>query len=87
MCSDQLQHRRTNLARRSLLGEDLEYHDQSIVAVDDKESARDFLQTIEDFMSRKAHEQAAVRKRLGAPEGFQRTHWPRSNLSQAKSKF
>ena len=87
MCSDQLQQRRTNLARKSLMGEDLEYLDRSIAAIDDKESARDFLETIEDFMSRKAHELAATRKRLGVPEGLERNHWPRSSLSQAESKF
>ena len=86
MCSDQLQQRRTQLARKSLLGEDLEYLDRSIAAIDDKESARDFLQTIEDFMSRKAYELAAVRKRLGLPEGLEKTHRPKSRLSQAESK-
>ncbi len=69
------------------MGEDLEYLDHSNPAIDDKESARDFLQTIEDFMSRKAHELAEVRKRLGVPEGLQRNHWPKSRLSQAESKF
>ena len=69
------------------MGEDLEYLDHSNPAIDDKESARDFLQTIEDFMSRKAHELAEVRKRLGVPEGLQRNHWPKSRLSQAGSKF
>ena len=87
MCSDQLQQRRTNLARKSLMGEDLEYTDRSSAAIDDKESARNFLQSIEDFMSRKAHELAAARKRLGVPEGLQKNHWPKSSLSQAESKF
>ncbi len=87
MCSDQLQQRRNNLARKSLMGEDLEYLDRSIGAIDDKESARDFLQSIEDFMSRKAHELATVRKRLGVPEGLQKNHWPKSSLSKAESKF
>ena len=69
------------------MGEHLEYHDRSIAAIDDKESARDFLQSIEDFMYRKAHELAAVRKRLGVPDGLQKSHWPKSSLSQADSKF
>ena len=85
MCRDQLQQRHTNLARKSLMGEDLEYLDQSIAAIDDKESARDFLQSIEDFMTRKAHELAAVRKRLGVPEGLHKNHWPKGTLSQAES--
>ena len=87
MCSDELQQRRTRLARKSLLGEDLNYLDRSIAAIDDKESARDFLQTIEDFMSRKAHELAAVRKRLGLPEGLQKNQRSKSSLSKVESKF
>ena len=75
------------LARKSLMGEDLEYFDQSIAGIDDKESARDFLQNIEEFLTRKAHELAAARKRLGVPEGLQKNQWPRSSLSQAESKF
>ena len=86
-CSDQLQQRRTNLARKSLLGQDLDYFDRSVAAIDEKESARDFLQTVEDFMFRKAHELAAIRKRLNVPEGLQKNHWPKSSLSQAESKF
>ena len=86
-CSDQLQRRRNNLPRKSLLGEDLDYFDTRTAAIDDKESAREFLQTIEDFMSRKAHELAAVRKRLGMPEGLQRSSWPKSSLSQAPGKL
>lgn len=86
MCSDQLQQRRTNLARKSLIGEDLDYFDQSIAAIDDHESARDFLQSIEEFVSRKAHELAAARKRLGVPEGLQRNHRAKSSLSQADSE-
>lgn len=87
ICSDQLRQRRTNLARKSLMGEDLEYLDRSIAAIDDKECARDFLQTIEDFTSRKAHELAAARKRLGVPEGLHKNHWPKSSLSQAESNL
>lgn len=76
-----------NLARKSLMGEDLEYLDRSIGAVDDKESARDFLQSIEEFMTRKAHELAAARKRLGVPEGLQKNQRAKASLSHAESKF
>lgn len=70
------------------MGEDLGYLDRNIAAnIDDKESARDFLQSIEDFMGRKAHELAAARKRLGLPTGLERDHWPKSKLSQAASKL
>lgn len=86
MCNDQLQQRRSNLARKSLMGEDLDYLDQSSAAIDDQESARDFLQSIEEFVTRKAHELAAAHKRLGVPEGLQRSHWAKSSLSQADSE-
>ena len=46
----------------------LEYLDRSVDGIDDKESARDFLQSIEDFTTRKAHEAAAIRKQLGVPD-------------------
>ena len=69
------------------MGQDLEYLDRSIAGIDDKESARDFLQSIEEFMTRKACELAAARKRLGVPEGLQRNQWPKSSLSQAESKL
>ena len=69
------------------MGEDLDYMDRSTAAIDEQESARDFLQTIEEFMIKKAHELAAARKRLGVPEGLQKNHWPKSNLSKVESKF
>lgn len=57
-----------SLARKSLLGKDLEYGDRSANGVDDLESARDFIQSIEDFVSRKAQERTYTRDRLGLPE-------------------
>lgn len=69
----------------SILGEVLEYLDRSLHGIDDKESARDFLQSIEDFATRKAHEAAAARKRLGMPGGLQK-NLGKHSLSQAKSK-
>lgn len=88
VCSDRLEHRRKNLVRKSSMGEDLGYLDRRIAAnIDDKESARDFLQSIEEFMGRKAHELAAGRKRLGLPTGLEKDHWPKSKLSQAAGKL
>ena len=69
----------------SILGEVLEYLDRSLHGIDDKESARDFLQSIEDFATRKAHEAAAARKRLGMPGALQK-NLGKHSLSQAKSK-
>ena len=85
MCTEQLRSHRSDLARKSLLGEELDFLDQSLHGIDNKESARDFLQSIEDFASRKAHEAAKVRKRLGMPEGLQ-NHLGKHSLTQAKSK-
>jgi hypothetical protein len=50
----------------------MEYDDKTADGIDANESARDFLQTIEDFTTRKAHEAAAIRKRLGLPDGLQK---------------
>ena len=85
MCTEQLRSHRSDLARTSLMGEELEYLDRSHHGIDDKESARDFLQFIEDFASRKAHESAKLRKRLGVPEGLQKNLGQHS-LTKAKSK-
>ena len=48
------------------MGRDLDYFDRSFSGTDDKESARDFLQSVEDFLTRKANERAETRDRLDA---------------------
>ncbi len=48
------------------------YDDKSVDGIDGNESARDFLGAIEDFTTRKAHEAAAIRQRLGVPDGLQK---------------
>ena len=68
MADKQLRVHRAGLVRKNARGNELDYLDRSVDGIDDKESARDFLQSIEDFTTRKAHEAAAVRKRLGLPE-------------------
>lgn len=64
----------------------MEYNDKSVDGIDANESARDFLQAIEDFTTRKAHEGAAVRKRLGVPDGLQKNQ-ARQSLAKGKSKY
>ncbi len=88
-CSEQLSGRRSNLARKSATGQELEYLDRSTSGIDDNESARDFLQTIENFTTRKAHESAALRKRLGIPEGLQKnqTKHTLSRIRMAEAKL
>ena len=67
---DRVESKKEDLIRRSLTGVDLPYLASDDHAVDDKESGRLFVQSIEDFVSKKAHDAAAVRTRLGVPEGL-----------------
>ena len=50
----------------------MDYSDRSTAGVDQMESARDFLDSIEDFLYEKAHAQAAARRKLGMPAGLLR---------------
>ena len=67
-----LESHRSRLVRRNVRDMELEYLDRSLDGIDNKESARDFLQSIEDFTNRKAYEAAAMRKKLGAPDGLEK---------------
>lgn len=84
LCAAAVQDLRNSLKRSSLLGKTLDYHDRSDDGIDDKESGRNFLQTIEEFISRKAHESAAIRKRLGVPEGLNK-HERRGPVAKGQS--
>ena len=70
MTEKQLAHRRSILIRRNARGTKLDYLDRTEDGIDHKESARDFLQTVTDFTTRKAHEGAALRKRVGIADGL-----------------
>lgn len=88
MCTDLLSSERLKLARYSSDGRLLDYSDCSDFAIDHLESARDFLQSIEEFVSRKAHEMATVRTKMGLPDGLDEqrlTRW-KHNGSQLQSK-
>lgn len=54
LCEELLSIERTKLARSDFKGNDLEYMDRSDYGIDQHESARDFLQSIEDFVKVKA---------------------------------
>ena len=56
---------RAKLARTSLKGADLDFEDHSDTGVDQYESARDFLDSIRDFLRSKASRIAEQRKKLG----------------------
>ena len=56
--------------RRSLRGEALSYNDKSLEGTDQLESARDFLQSIQDFVNQKVEAHVATRQRLGLSPGL-----------------
>lgn len=61
-----------NLTRKTLLGKNLDYLDQSPTGVDDMESARNFIQSIEKFVNCKASERTSTRERLGLSESLEK---------------
>ncbi len=83
ICEEQLKPEREKYVRKSLLGEQLGYMDQTPNGVDDKESDRNFLQSIEDFVVQKAEDRANTRKRLGLPDGMEK---PKSAKSRKSNK-
>lgn len=70
ICDDLLSHERSTLTRLSLNGTVLDYSDESDTAVDHKESARDFVQSIQDFVYDKAKMLADARHKRGIPKGL-----------------
>lgn len=54
VCREMLGKERAKLSRKDLLGKDLEYMDRSDHGVDQYESARDFLDSIEEYVTEKA---------------------------------
>lgn len=88
ICDDLLSHEQSKLARLSLDGTILDYSDKSDAGVDHKESARDFVQSIQDFVYDKAKLLAAARQKRGIPKGLteqELLNW-RSFGSQLQSK-
>jgi len=57
------------LERKSLTGERLDYDDRSNYGIDQHESNRDFLRTIEEYMSRRGAEVGDVRQHVGMMAG------------------
>lgn len=51
--------------RKSLLGDTLGYDDQDDNVIDQYESSRDFIRTLEHFLSNKAERLAKLREHLG----------------------
>jgi DNA-directed RNA polymerase III subunit RPC1 len=70
ICDDLLSHERSTLVRRSPNGSVLDYLDESDAGIDHKESARDFVKSIEDFVYQKAQALAVARQKRGMPKGL-----------------
>ncbi len=73
-----LESERAKLGRFTLVGEHLDYRDKSDHGVDQLESARDFLDTLESFIRGKASRLARVRKQvrmLPAEEDVDEIDW------------
>lgn len=62
---------RAKLERFSLLGEKLDYKDQTDRGIDQYESARDFLDTIQNYLQIKCDKLAATRTKIGMDAGHQ----------------
>ncbi|KAF2155004.1 beta and beta-prime subunits of DNA dependent RNA-polymerase [Myriangium duriaei CBS 260.36] len=61
--ADFMKPQREKLLRKSLLDEDLSYNDKSDMGVDQLESARDFLQEVQDYLDAKADNLTGLRLR------------------------
>lgn len=70
MCNELLSDERVKLARYSPDGRLLDYLDRSDYGIDHMESARDFLQSIQDFVHHKADELAKARTKMGFHDGL-----------------
>ena len=64
-CEDHLAKQKQKYVRKGLLGDLLDYNDQSDYAIDEHDSARDFVKTITKFVSALATAMADVRERSG----------------------
>lgn len=78
MCTKLLSPERAKLKRHSAGGVELDYNDRSDAGIDHLESARDFMQSIEEFVHRKAHILVDARKKMAMPDGLDKdelTRW------------
>lgn len=82
IAAKRLNKERAKLIRTNARGQELGYLDRSDDGIDHQESARDFLQTIEDFTNRKAHEAVNLRKLLGLREELKKSQGKPSTHKQ-----
>ena len=82
LCDEILAKERAKYVRLSTSGEELDYADRTVAGMDQYESARDFLDSIGDFIHGKALALAASRQRLGFPKALVKNEakgWKHSN--------
>ena len=74
ICKDALSQNRGRLLRQPLVDDlmKIDSTEATSEAIDELDSVRDFLDTIENFIQQKAQRIAAARKRLGLPEGLRK---------------
>ncbi|KAL9602953.1 MAG: hypothetical protein Q9219_001478 [cf. Caloplaca sp. 3 TL-2023] len=86
ICKDALTLNQGRLLRQPLVDEQIEIKpsDQSKDDVDELDSVKDYLKTIEKYIQQKANRVAATRKKLGLPEGLETNDM--SNLQGARVK-
>ena len=83
-CNKMLAERRDKLTRFSNTSKILDFDDPTASATDHHESARDFLQSVEDFIADKATKLADARQSFGLPPGLSKnenSRWRNRNSS------
>ena len=80
-CQKMLAERRQKLTRISDSGCTLAFDDQTTKATDHHESARDFLQSVEDFIVGKANKLAGARRAFGVSSG-----WSKNETSRRRNR-
>ena len=83
-----LKREKDKYTRRSFKGDQLEYFDRRNNAIGDMESGRDYVQSIEDFMKRKAEAIAKIRrKKFKVPDGLTKLSNSESRQNRESIRF
>ena len=86
VCQGLLSTDRDRLKRYSSIGKPLAYRDHSLAGTDQDESARDFLDSIEGFVTAKADSQIRTREILALPRGHLKSEVDREGKSKSSPK-
>lgn len=79
--TDSLDIERAKLTRHSLLGEELGYMDRSDHGIDQLESARDFLDTVENYIKIKCDKLAQIRRKVQMDAGVEESDGVAPNVA------